>query len=304
MDLHSLEVEKVYNRAYIYFNTHGGALGCALFVQLFPLLTPEDSFAYKTMKEEYNPKEYAQSYLKPDVIVCDIRGYRFTLSKYYKDIKYYSSIFPQLKNDNLDKFFEMHTKAWEELDEIWLNAYSRSISARNKLDSIKKPAYGRLCCLKNLGRLIDDELRLHRANKPKERLRSNKKIMQYLNTLHDYIPIPYEIIERINTVEDIPAYGAMVHFLEEEAGKKIKNFLEYENTIRSLEEEFHKASEDMKLVEIARKGLEYYDDYLKKGGEDLRKCQEAFNRFGLYELYAAQKEFVKSLTDYVNCIQS
>lgn len=293
MGLPSLGVEKVYNRAYINFRTGGGALRCKLFMQLFPLLQPEDSFEYETMKEDYKPEEYAQSFLKPDVIVCDINGYRFTLSDYYKNIKYYSSIFPQLKNDNLDKFFEMHTEAKKEMEEIWLNAYSRSISARNKLDKIRNVAYARLCGIKDLGRLIDDELRLHRVNKPKERLRSNKKIMQYLNTLHDYIPIPYEIIERINTVEDIPAYGAMVHFLEEEAGKKIKNFLEYENTIRSLEEEFHKASEDMKLVERARKGMEYYDKCMKEEGEELKKYQEAFNRFGLYEVYAAQQEFVK-----------
>ena len=296
MDLPSLEVEKVYKRAYTNFMTGGGALRCKLFMQLFPLLQPEDSFEYETMKEDYQPKEYVHSYLKPDVIVCDIHDYHFTLSDYYKNIKYYSSIFPQLKNDNLDKFFEIHTKAWKELDEIWLNAYSRSISARSKLDKIRNVAYARLCGIKDLGRLIDTELRLHQANKPKERLRSNKKIMQYLNTLHDYIPIPYEIIERINTVEDIPEYRVKVHYLEEEVGKEVEDFSEYDNTIRLLEEEFHKAFEDMKLVEIARKGLRYYDDYLKKGGEDLRKCQEAFDRFGLYEVYAAQKEFVKSLT--------
>lgn len=65
------DLKRVYT-VYKRFQVFGGALNCKLFTEAFPRLTEDDSFEYNEMKEAYKPEEFANSYLRQELIAFDL----------------------------------------------------------------------------------------------------------------------------------------------------------------------------------------------------------------------------------------
>lgn len=82
----SIAVKRAYN-IYLRFEVFGGGLRCKIFADVFPKLPADDSFEYEEMRNAYKPEEFANSYLRPEVIEHEMND-PFKREEYLRLLEY------------------------------------------------------------------------------------------------------------------------------------------------------------------------------------------------------------------------